>query len=169
MFVFIIIIGVVLIAFNFRAIYKDKKSFKGVLHSAEYNIEDIDVKIGELRREFAESLLDIQKEIEELKNQDENESNINDFNKKEILNTKEIKKNNDNKSIDNFQDNIAKKILNENNTTESSVNENKKTNNNLKVQDIEKLLAKNKSIDEIAEILEIGKGEVLLIKELYLK
>lgn len=167
MFAFIIISGVVLIAFNFRAIYKDKKSFKGVLHSAEYNIEDIDVKIGELRREFAESLLDIQKEIDELKNQ--NESNLNSLDKKERLNTKEINKNDDNKTIDNFQNSIAKNIVYENNTTESSVNENKKTNNNLKVQDIETLLAKNKSIDEIAEILKIGKGEVLLIKELYLK
>ncbi|MDP4179357.1 MAG: hypothetical protein Q8900_13620, partial [Bacillota bacterium] len=110
---------------------------------------------------------DIQKEIDELKNQ--NKDNVNSLDKKERLNTKEIKKNDDNRTIDNFENNETKNKVNKNNTTESSVNENKKTNNNVKVQDIERLLGENKSIDEISEILEIGKGEVLLIKELYLK
>jgi len=41
--------------------------------------------------------------------------------------------------------------------------------NSVRIDEIKKMLEKNTSIDEIAKKLNIGKGEVLLIKELYIK
>ncbi|MEG0307335.1 MAG: hypothetical protein RR636_05280 [Clostridium sp.] len=47
--------------------------------------------------------------------------------------------------------------------------ENHRSNNSLKVEDVKKLLNQGISDEEIAQSLNIGKGEVLLIKELYLR
>jgi len=41
--------------------------------------------------------------------------------------------------------------------------------NNVKVNEISMLLDEGLSVDEISEKIGIGKGEVLLIKELYIK
>lgn len=41
--------------------------------------------------------------------------------------------------------------------------------NNIKVAEIDKLVKQGFSDEQIAEKMKIGKGEVLLIKELYLK
>ena len=158
MLILIIIVGIFLIVFNVRAILKEKRSFSGVLNVAESNTEDIDVKIGELRREFAESLLEIQKEIEQIKYL--NEEKQNNLKTETVINAQELENAVDNLNV-------------EENRIYSSENidmVNKSPNNNsFKVQEIERLLSENKTIDEIAQTLGIGKGELLLIKELYLK
>lgn len=41
--------------------------------------------------------------------------------------------------------------------------------NSIKIDEIKAMLDKNLSLDEISEKLKIGKGEVLLLKELYIK
>lgn len=41
--------------------------------------------------------------------------------------------------------------------------------NSVKLEEIKKLIDKGMNEDEIAEVLHIGRGEMLLIKELYLK
>ena len=41
--------------------------------------------------------------------------------------------------------------------------------NSVKIDEIKAMLDKNLSLDEISEKLKIGKGEVLLLKELYIK
>ena len=60
-------IGILLIVLNFNAIRKDKKSFSGTLKDKEDNIKDYEIEIGKLRRELSETVLELQKEIENLK------------------------------------------------------------------------------------------------------
>jgi hypothetical protein len=63
-------------------------------------------------------------------------------------------------------------ILDYNNIKEEENSQNidkKEDSNNIKINEIETLIQSGLSMDEISEKLGIGKGEVLLIKELYLK
>lgn len=119
-----------LIIFNIKAIKKEDRSFDGILKDKYDNMEEIDLKLGKLRKEFTENIFELQQEIEELKGSKNNiefDSNV-------------------------FEINY----------------DNDKSNNN-KINEIDKLLKQGNDIDEIANKLNIGKGEVLLIQELYLK
>lgn len=44
-----------------------------------------------------------------------------------------------------------------------------KNENKLRIKEVRDLINKGLSIEEIADVLKVGKGEILLIKELYLK
>ena len=59
----------------------------------------------------------------------------------------------------------------EENTSESSETSTEKESvyNSVRVNDIQKLYQQGYSIDQISEELGISKGEILLIKDLYLK
>lgn len=143
--ILIIIIGIFLIAFNYKAIKKEKGSFNNTLNRAENNINDSSIEIGQMRREFAETVLELQQDIESLKDEIKQLK----ANKSE---TTKIPKDNDIKN-----DNINKS---EDNGSES---------NNIKINEVGKFLKDGLSVEEIAEKLAIGKGEVLLIKELFVK
>jgi len=139
--ILIVIIGLLLIIVNAILFKKDSTSFSNVLYSTDDKLSDIDIKIGKLRKEFAETVLELQKEINELKS------------------------NNEGIKVENIE---------LNNSVEYSVSHDKKsygTNNinNINIDKINVFVKKGLSDDEIAQKLNIGKGEVLLIKELYLK
>lgn len=141
MAILIVIIGLLLIIVNAILFKKDSTSFSNVLYSTDDKLSDIDIKIGKLRKEFAETVLELQKEINELKS------------------------NNEGIKVENIE---------LNNSVEYSVSHDKKsygTNNinNINIDKINVFVKKGLSDDEIAQKLNIGKGEVLLIKELYLK
>ena len=142
-FYLIILIGILLILFNYNAVQKEKKSFKNVL-THEVNYMD----------EFNAIIFDIQKQIEDI--------NI----KFDII--LEINKKNDGilgekvEIYDKMEDN--KGIIN---TKTIDLSDN--SSNNIKINEIKDLLKQGLSIEDIAGKLNIGKGEVLLIKELYLK
>ncbi|WP_243103916.1 hypothetical protein [Clostridium sp. JN-1] len=132
--VILIIIGSLLIVLNVRAINNQKKSFDGILNNRQDNVKDYEIEITKLREEFSNTILELQKEIEQLKiklkeNKDENHKNI--------------------------DCNIHK---------EDSV-----SSNGVKVNEIKRLLNSGMSIDSICQELDMGKGEVLLVKELYAK
>lgn len=55
------------------------------------------------------------------------------------------------------------------NKLNSKITDNKNESNNIKVLEIKRLLKEGFTIDDIAEKLDIGKGEVILTKELYIK
>lgn len=63
----LIIIGTTLIFINFKAIKKEKGSFSEALKGSMENIDEYKEEIGLIRKEFAETLIDIQKEMEYLK------------------------------------------------------------------------------------------------------
>ncbi|KOA20994.1 hypothetical protein CLHOM_05820 [Clostridium homopropionicum DSM 5847] len=182
----LLLISICIIIISIRYINKEKQeqnriedyNFAGILSRSEENIDDYQIEIGKLRKEFAETLVEIQGEIAELENKiDKLSGNIshesNDSNNtantlkevdlvsfiEEIKDTVFISKNNG-------------KIDEKGNTTEVSVDEKQDSSNEkngVKIKEVEKLMESGLTIDEISDALKIGKGEVLLIKELYLK
>ncbi|QGU95101.1 hypothetical protein GOM49_08360 [Clostridium bovifaecis] len=178
------IIGVSLILLNFRAIVKEKNSFQGMLNRAEVDMEEVEVEIGKLRKEFAETLLEIQTQIVNLEkgiinNKNHTKDRLDEVhikNYKDSINYNDII--NDIVDIDfnkikslkqetNDEDIIIEE-LDKNETVQES--ENKESgNNSIRIKEVERLLDQDFSIEEISNMLKIGKGEILLIKELYLK
>lgn len=174
-FIFLVIIGSALIGFNLRAIKKEKDlksyNFNEKLNEKKENINDYDIQIGELRKEIAETILEIQEQInciedkyEELKLKLYNQENY----------SSKIKENN-NSSL-----NAKEKIYIENKLTRNKIKKSKNINkdilkddnkdiNNIKVDTVNSLLKEGISVEEVAKKLQIGKGEVLLIKDLYKK
>jgi len=118
----LIVIGVIFIIVNGRALYKGKlNTFNVSYESSQKNMTELDFKIGEVRREFSETIFELQKEVEAIKNGE--------------ISPIEIEANK----------------------------------NYYKTEELGKLLKDGLTIDEIAEKLNTSKGELLLIKELYLK
>jgi hypothetical protein len=157
-------IGLLLVIFNLGAINKEKSSFKYIFNNTEEDMKEMDFKLSEIRREFSETILELQKEIEKVKETYIYENKVSENN---ILEEpKDIEENNENYT----EDNIVYKEEKEQDILESSFREKKvQEDNNVKINEINKLLSKGFSIEEISEKIGIGKGEVLLIKELYLK
>ncbi|HEY8890016.1 MAG TPA: hypothetical protein VIM70_07150 [Clostridium sp.] len=171
----LIFIGLILIILNVLAIKKQNKSFNGVLGNAIGNIQDDDIRIGELRREFSESILELQSELMEIKevmkvkeHMEKNYSSINknyqskqDESKKLItIDVAQQDKDTNKIIIDEF-----KQVKNNN----KIMFDGSHNNSSEKVNEIKRLFNEGSSVDEVSEILHLGKGEVLLIKDLYIK
>lgn len=159
----LLFIGIILIIFNIKAIKKEEKSFDKAFKDAEFNTDEIDVKFGELRREFSETILELQQEILELKEKYDVKYNEKDYDnileeKLELLNMPIIKE----KSEEEQNESINLEELKKE-TKEETLE------NNIKIQQIKELFEEKLSIEEIVEKSGLGKGEILLIKELYLK
>lgn len=171
---FLLLIGLTLIMLNIKGIKREKNSFTNMLQAKEMDTTETEVMIGELRREFSETILELQKEILELrKSLDKSDSAVENFSinldNKIPLSSEQIGMEDKNKEEKIFQlqelDNIS---INEMEYS-SSEDDDSGRNNSIKIDEIGKLLSENVSVEEICERLSIGKGEVLLIKELYLR
>lgn len=155
---------IILIIFAFLLIFinlillKDKKkkpvelSFREIFVDEKENIDDYKVELGKLRRELSETIIELQRDIYNLKD----EINMLKINKKSSEYKENLEKT-DGKYIDKIiEDNI------------NFVDNNLEYNKNLdKALMVKKLLKEKKSEDEICNSLSIGKGELLLIKNLY--
>ncbi|GAA0085581.1 hypothetical protein ACH36K_07735 [Clostridium sp. MB05] len=151
--ILIILIGIILIILNIKAIKKEDKSFEKILKREEVNNNrDYDLEIISIRKDLAETILDLQKEIEELK------ISINDIKNSTLMD--------DNRSnIENYTEESSDKSINE--EVISEINFSNKVNlENNKLEKVKKLLENGLTDDKICEELSIGKGEVLLIKSL---
>jgi hypothetical protein len=138
MFVFLLVLtGILLITLNIRAINKDKSSFKANLNMSLKNAEENGIEVGVLRAEIAELLLELQTEMEEIKE----ENNL--LNERIIL--------------------LEAKKSKTKEKPKAAAKENKK------IDEIQKLMDMGFSVDEAAVKLGVDKGEVILIKDLYLK
>lgn len=127
--VILFLFGIALVVFNARAVLKEKHSFKNDLELREKSFGDTDMEIGEIRKEFGETIFEIQQQIEDLKKNKENHDII-----------------------------------------ENEEPENKLENyNNVKIDEIKKMIDEDVPIDEISEKTGIGKGELILIKQLYIR
>lgn len=157
MIIILILIALILIIFNYKAIKKERNSFKDILRLNEESSEDYMLEIINLRKDFGETITELQKEILDLKKQ------------KEIIITNSVTpiSNEDDRhiNIDNHKDIFINNDSN-NNEMKSKVEE-KITNE--KVSKVKALLNQGFNMEEICAQLNLGKGEVLLIKELYLK
>lgn len=180
MYILLIIIGVALIATNIRAIMREENNFSKVMIDAESNIDEVDMRLVEIRSEFAKTITELQREINDLK-----KVNHTEFIKNELLEKKDdLDKNISNDEyistlvdkIDFLEDDIILQGENMDELMDDLKEEEKDSNpkkdikgNSLKVEEVKALLAEGLSEEGIAQRLNIGKGEVLLIKELYLK
>lgn len=140
MILLLLIIGSILITLNVCALKKEKSSFQFKLNNSENNMEEFEVQIGALRKEFSETILELQIEIQNLSR------DSNDY----------ISKINGSSITEKIERTPTKR--NENNTT-----------NSVKINEIEKLITQGLTTEEISQKLGMGKGEVLLIKQLYIK
>lgn len=160
----LIFIGLILVILNVLSIKKQNKSFDGVLGHAIEDIGDYDIKLGEVRREFSESILQLQSEIVAMGQTIERISNERDHIHKIYV---------EDEIHDEHKLYVKNKINNEekfyNEEKDESVVENKDNINTSKVEDIKRLFSEGMSVSQISEILKLGKGEVLLIKDLYIK
>jgi len=137
--ILLIAVGLMLIItamFGFK-----KNKFKQEFKSALDNTNDFKVEIGKLRKEFSETILELQKEIYEVKAVEN--SNSNEFHKK--IENKEGKK-------EVFIEKIDKEEVGYSSNIEM----------------IRKLINEGKDIEEVCSLTKMSKGEVLLVKELYL-
>lgn len=152
---FLIAVGVLLIILNLKAIKSDKASFRLLVKDKEREITDFDVAIGELRREFSETILELQQEIYRL----EEKINAKAYSKdeRELIIENELKE-----TVLQPKDEVLedKVIIDES----SNMDE-----NNVRIKEIGQLLKQGISLEDICEKYNIGKGEVLLIRELYLR
>ncbi|MBU3111802.1 hypothetical protein [Clostridium lacusfryxellense] len=156
----LIFIGLILVILNVLSIKKGNKSFNGVLGNAIGNVQDNDIIVGELRREFSESILELQSEIMDMREimeknniyvKNSSERPIYRDNTKTNIEVPELE-------VDDEDDNVKiyEKIKDKNN-------------NGSKVDEIKRLFGEGLALEEVAEIMHLGKGEVLLIKDLYIR
>ncbi|AAK80100.1 hypothetical protein BJV85_001738 [Clostridium acetobutylicum] len=143
--IILIFMGIILIIMNVKAI-KNDTSFETNFENRIKNTDEYDLKIGELRQEFAETILEMQQEIEKLSNgEDTNTYKINE----KIDDSKYRAKNQGINVLIDKDDDIIKE------------------NENEKISKVRKLLEDGNTVDQISEKLDLGKGEVLLIQKLY--
>ena len=145
----LIVIGVILVVLNYKALKKDETSFSDVLKYKQKDMTEVEIEIGAIRRDIAESLTELQKEILDIKQHINFNNNVEDI--KENLETDEELISNNLTSIDEEVD-----VINE-------------IDNKNKTEVIRELISLGLNDDEICEKLSLGKGEVLLVRNLYKK
>lgn len=160
--IILLIIGLTLIFINIKVIKKDDKNlFEEKLNSIDDDdSKDYNFEIGKLRKEFGETIFELQQEIEELK--------------KEVVEVKKMSTETNEKTF--CDDNVDKRDLEKKIDVvvdndieyecEDKVEDDEK---NLKVKEIRNMMKDGLSTDEISQKLNIGKGEVLLIQKLYIE
>ena len=143
----LLIIGIVLIAINIKSIRADKKgndSFKNILDNRQENISSLEVEMGAIRQDMAETILELQEEIDELKAIIKNYNTYNKVDKVIHDNNLVIESKENDKNISKFKDNHF-------------IDRNEK---------VLKFIEEGYTEDEICAELNIGKGEIQLIKKL---
>lgn len=166
--VLILILGIILIVLNFKAIKKEDNSFEKILQREEIREKDYDLDIIEIRKSFAETVLELQREIEDLKisiNTIKNTNKRDDiiYNEEKLDNNTFIE---DNKYKLEEKTNLSNNLdieINDNFPEKSKDNE---IDENSKLNRVKELLDNGLNDNEICEELSIGKGEVLLIRSL---
>ena len=190
----LIIIALVLIIYNYRAIKKengsDRKedvlniSFQSVLQDNKEELNDYKMEIGLLRRDIAESLTELQEEIidiknnlNNLKNNEEIYENKEEFENKNYIDStlnKEYNKVNDKKVEKTNRIDKAIGDIDESLFVDSNINEELKTEvyfsektDSSKTQNIKRLLEDGLTEEQICHKLSVSKGEILLVKGLF--
>ena len=161
----IIVIGLVLIIFNYRAIKRENNSFeiqdkdnsfRKILNDNKNEMTDYKLELGLLRKNLGESLTELQEEILEIKTRLQKIENNNGI----VNEKKDICKEITGKS----QENISKDVI-----SEISILNNDDIEMSIKTDKIKEFLEMGLSEEEICKKLSISKGEVLLVKELFKK
>jgi hypothetical protein len=165
---FLSFIGLILIVVNMKALRKKESSFENILEQEKIDITQVDIIRGELKIEFSKTVLELQSEILELKEK------INSSDKIEKIDSDLIETSKgpiDDKEIvdSSTPPQSSYSIYNREYEIKKDATDIKKDKNNTKLEEIRQLLNQGFSVDEINERTQMGKGEILLIKKLYLK
>lgn len=161
----IIVIGLVLIIFNYRAIKRESNSFeiqdkddsfRKVLNDNKNEMTDYKLELGLLRKNLGESLTELQEEILEIKTKLQKIENNNGI--------VTVKKDSSKEITVKSQDNTNKDVI-----SEISILNNDDIETSIKTNKIKEFLKVGLSEEEICKKLSISKGEVLLVKELFKK
>ncbi|MGL5633665.1 MAG: hypothetical protein ACRCX8_08185 [Sarcina sp.] len=166
MIIYLVIISAILIILNIKAINKkdDKNSFEKILNSNKEGISDFTVEMIKLRKELSETVVELQQDIV-LLNKD-----VGDI-KRKIYSNEILKENS--LISERLEQNVINDINIKKDKTYDDLPEaveifNDNTNSSLKkVEEVKKLLSQGISDESICTKLEIGRGELLLIKGLY--
>jgi len=170
----LIIIGVALIIYNYRAITRENAmeqkddslniSFQSILQDNKEELSDYKMDIGLLRRDIAESLTELQEEIIDIKNNlnrlnnnDERYENKEELEKKHLIN----KIVGEADEVLYFESDTDEQLISKIGISEKS--------DSSKTQKIKKLLKEGLTEEEICHELSVSKGEVLLVKGLFKK
>lgn len=153
----LLIIGIALIVLNIGTIKEEKtykkENFNENLNIAHDNMDKNEAEIMKMRKEMGETFYSLQEEIQDLKTYIEK---LEDKIEKEC-----------------YEKPVETVIQNIDTLDEEKVDEPEEVKvsnyNNVKIEEIKKLIDEGKNIEEICETLNMGKGEVLLIKDLYLE
>lgn len=145
--ILLIIIGITLIYINFKAIKKNENSFRNVLEYKKEDVSEIELQIGALRMDIADSLTELQKEIINIK-----ASLPKDLEEEEL----------EDNLIEKESDEL-KFLLDDDNGVINKISKKGKT------ELIKELIEQGLNDDEICSKLSLGKGEVLLVRGLYKK
>lgn len=146
-YILLIIVGITLIIMNLSVLRKEEISFLNTLKNKEENFNYTDEQLIAIRKDMAESILDIQHEIESLRNEIIKLQNA-QHNKKLYIKNSEL---NDDIELEDEDKGVISEI---------------NFGNSEKTEKIKEMINKGKSDEEICNSLGIGKGEVLLIREL---
>lgn len=155
---FLIIIGIILIVINIKALKKEDSSFENILRNKEEKIENYEIDIAKLRRDFSETIIELQREIYDLK------AELAEF--KNSKSEEELYKSYEHSSGETLKEKIGQEkmeVLKDND--QEKINDSQLVVD--KVNNVHKLMEAGLNDEEICEQLGIGKGEVLLIKGLY--
>lgn len=145
----VIVVGIILVVLNYLALKKEDTNFSSVLKKSNDEFTEEKFELGRLRLEMGETITDLQREIERLKEE------LNGYKVSENVNENEIKE--DIKEVETNTEDVISEI-NFNNIEKDKDN---KTN---KIRD---LINEGLTDDEICNRLSLGKGEVLLVRSLY--
>lgn len=159
MIIILFLIALALIIINIKAIKsEDKNNFENILINKEQSTNKVDIEMLKIRKDLSETIIELQREIVDLKEEvrllklaNINSNNLDFYN-------------NDNKNVHikiNNNSQASEEIIKKD---DNKLKENKNTSNVLKVKNLIELGIDD---DEICRRLQIGKGELLLIKDLY--
>lgn len=190
--IILLVIGIVLIIYNYRAMKKDGtieikntgKSFDSILEVNKEGLNDYKMEIGILRRDIAESLTELQEEIIDIKNNlNKLKNNDRVYENKNELEYVSYEKNDDNFMETIHEENIHSQVyhnndLKDNNEFYDELNNEENIiadadfeddNDSDKTHKIKILLEEGLTEEEICHKLSVSKGEVLLVKGLFKK
>lgn len=168
----LLIIGIILIVYSYRAIKKEETvkqendslniSFQSVLQDNKEEFNDYKMEIGILRRDIAESLTELQQEIVDIK------KNLN-----KLKNNKKVYDNKEDLENEFFIDEneVGNDLLIDSDMKEGVISEitfSEKVDSD-KTQKIKALLKEGLTEEQICYELSVSKGEVLLVKGLFKK
>ncbi|MCI5726298.1 MAG: hypothetical protein MR274_01990 [Clostridium sp.] len=158
--IFLLLLGIILIIINIKAVKKDDNSFKNVLQYNKKDMSEATIAIGQIRQDVAESLTELQQDILEIKARlsklEANSNNLDSSKEKGFTIDAERMEEVDRNELLDLEALVAK--------DEAIINE---VDNKTKTDRIKQLIKEGYSDEEICNKLSVGKGEILLVKGLF--